>query len=95
MNGSEGHDALWDWFGLSYASYLVLPRVLMHEMPDDWQERMAALLHEYDHAFPNQPALGTQVRITKDGKMIRTPEWILEYWHPDHDTINAMKEAKP
>lgn len=41
--GGPGYDALWGWFGLSRASFLVLPRVLMHEMPDDWQLRMAAL----------------------------------------------------
>lgn len=33
-----GENALWLWFGLSRASWLTLPRVLMHEMPDEWRD---------------------------------------------------------
>lgn len=33
-------------FGLTYASWLVLPRVSLQEMPVDWQARFYALLHE-------------------------------------------------
>jgi hypothetical protein len=78
-----GHDALWGWFGLSYASWLTLPRILMHEMPDEWQARMAALLHEYNETFPNQPPYGTTVRATTaNGKITRMPDWISEYRHP-------------
>lgn len=48
MKNKKGYDALWNWFGLSRSSWLTLPRVLMHEMPDDWQRKMAKLLEEYD-----------------------------------------------
>jgi hypothetical protein len=34
------------WFGLSYSSYFVLPRLAMQEMPIDWQERFIALMAE-------------------------------------------------
>lgn len=34
------------WFGLTYSSYLVLPRSLMEGMPHEWQQRMVALLQE-------------------------------------------------
>jgi len=44
----KGYDKLWSWFGLSYASFLTLPRVMMHEMPDEWQGKMADLLEEWD-----------------------------------------------
>lgn len=33
-------------FGLSYASYLVVPRLALQEMPLDWQERFVGLLNE-------------------------------------------------
>ena len=46
-----GYEKLWQWFGSSRASFLVIPRVLMHEMPDEWQSKMADLLDEYDNAF--------------------------------------------
>ena len=26
------------WFGLSYASWLTMPRVMMEAMPEEWQE---------------------------------------------------------
>lgn len=40
------------WFGLSYCSYLVLPRVLMEHMPVEWQRRMVRLLVEAQDQFP-------------------------------------------
>lgn len=80
------------WFGLSYASFCVLPRVLMEAMPDEWQRQMAKLLNEYDDAFPNQPDIGTRVQITKDKKLIKTPDWLINYRHPDRKAIDALRE---
>jgi len=50
MRGKIGYDRLWNWFGLSRATFITLPRAMCHEMPDGWQERMAALLEEWDEA---------------------------------------------
>ena len=36
------------WFGLSYSSYFVMPRLAMEAMPIDWQERFIALMDEGD-----------------------------------------------
>ena len=83
---------LWDWFSLSRASFLVLPRVLMHEMPEEWQDNMVKLLDEYDETFTNQPNIGTTVRITKNGKVIKTPEWLVNYRHPDRHKIEELKQ---
>lgn len=91
MNSQDGYDALWLWFGLSRASWLTLPRVLMHAMPDEWQGKIAALLDEYQSTFPNQPDLGTRVQITADGKLVKTPEWLINYRHPDADDIDACR----
>lgn len=91
-----GHDALWGWFGLSYASWLTLPRVLMHEMPDDWQARMAQLLAEYDEAWsiPEQYQCETMVSAKRNGKFVRLPSLLLNYRHPRNTEINRMR-AKP
>lgn len=87
-----GYDALWGWFGLGRASYLTMPRVLMHEMPDEWQGRMAALLKEYDAIFHSWPdGMGTQVMVTMHGRIVKTPGWILSYRHPDRDEINRLR----
>jgi hypothetical protein len=87
----RGREELWSWFGLSYAGWLTMPRVLMHAMPDDWQARMAALLAEYDEAFPNQPDLGTRVQVTHNGRLTKAPEWLLQYRHPDQEAINELR----
>ena len=86
-----GRDALWHWFGSSYASYLTLPRVLMHDMPDEWQGKMAALLEEYDETFPNKPNIGTRVQTTQAGKLIKTPEWLINYRYPDRAAIDRLR----
>ena len=85
-------EKLWEWFGLSRASFLTLPRVLMHEMPEQWQDKMADLLKEYDETFSNQPDIGSRVLITdSNGKTIKTPDWITNYRHPNQDEIDKLK----
>lgn len=90
----SGGSRLWGWFGLSYASFLVLPRVAMHEMPDEWQAKMTDLLEEYDAAFPNQPELSTRVNAVnpRTSKMTKWPAWILNYRRPDVAAVNAMRQ---
>lgn len=88
----SGHEALWMWFGLSRASWLTIPRVLMHGMPDAWQADMARLLNEYEQAYPNQPDLLSRVQVTDlNGKLVKTPEWLVNYRHPDRGMILAMR----
>lgn len=51
--------AIHDHFGLSYAHFLVLPRVALQSMPLDWQEKFVKMLDEMteelgeDHIPPN------------------------------------------
>ena len=93
-SGGDEHDATKDlacYFGLTYASWLTLPRVLMESMPEEWKRSMATLLNQYDDAYPNQPSYGTTVRVTVDGKMVRTPEWLINYRHPDRSMINQVR----
>lgn len=40
-----------DWFGLTYANWLTVPRVIMESMPLEWQQKMVALLEEMDEEF--------------------------------------------
>ena len=81
------------WFGLSYASWLTMPRVMMEAMPKEWQQRMARLLNEYEDAFPNQPDIGTRVQITKHGKLVKALPHLLNYRHPDKAKIDAMRAS--
>jgi hypothetical protein len=86
-----GREQLWAWFELSYASFLTIPRILMHEMPDEWQGKMAELLTEYSETFPNWPdGSGTQIRYTINNRLAPMPDWLLDYRHPDQATRDAI-----
>jgi hypothetical protein len=93
-----GYDALWLWFGLSRASWLALPRVLMHEMPDDWQARMAQLLHEWEDAWDPvalQCLQSMRVGTTgRNGRFTSLPEWLAEYRHPNQHAIAGARRNK-
>ncbi|WP_447845745.1 hypothetical protein [Pseudomonas aeruginosa] len=88
---NAGYDQLWAWFGLSRSAYAVLPRVMMHAMPDDWQRRFAELMDEWDDHWPNQPDITAHVQIKQNNRFISTPPWLLNYRNPDHNQLNAMR----
>lgn len=90
-HANSGYDQLWGWFGLSRSAYVVLPRVMMHAMPDDWQGRFAELMDEWDDHWPNQPDITAHVQIKQNNRFISTPPWLLNYRHPDHNQLNAMR----
>lgn len=91
----QGHEKLSTYFGLSYASWLTVPRVLMEQMPDEWQGKMADLMNEYHETFPNQPDLGSRVLVTDlNNKLVKTPKWLLNYRRPDFDAINELRKFR-
>lgn len=94
-----GHDALWAWFGLSRSSWLTLPRVMMHEMPDAWQADMARLLGEWDNTWRGEGASTiATTRVLKSGQHGRFeawPEWVLNYRRPNGDALAGARGAQP
>ncbi len=54
-------DAIHNFFELSYAQYLTVPRSVLQSMPDEWQERFVGLLGELDEWIDWLPE-GTQYR---------------------------------
>ena len=85
---------LWLWFGISYSSWLTLPRAMMHEMPKEWQEKMAELLFEWDETWNTEDTPSPYVIARKDNKFTKWPSWVLNYRHPDVDKINAHRRSK-
>lgn len=89
MIESDDRKDLHLWFGLSYASFLVMPRVAMMQMPQDWQEKMAELLNQYDETI-NTAAFGVKgcrvQALDENGKLMKMPEQILNYRHPSAET---------
>ena len=95
MFRGEGYEKLWAWFGLSRASFLVLPRSFMHQMPDDWQNKMADLLNEYDETFKDVDCVDeVYVSAKKGGMFAEIPNWIKNYRHPDIKKIESMKRGR-
>ncbi len=91
---NHGRDELWAWFSLSYSSWLTLPRSMMHEMPDDWQMKMAELLKQWDdHWDFSSVRLNPIVNLQKDGKFTKSPEWLINYRHPKSNEIAKLKKA--
>lgn len=71
------------WFGLTYSSYLVVPRTVMEQMPLDWQEKMTELLEFADEYFvPSLPSVTYRVTAidTNTGKFIKDP--LANYRYP-------------
>lgn len=97
MSGA-GAGKLWRWFGLSYASWLTLPRVLMCEMPDEWQGKMAELLEEYEKRFPAADLVsgieGTRVQCVRGGRLVKTPADLISYRHPNREFVRRCTGAR-
>lgn len=88
----SGYERLWGWFSLSYASWLTLPRVMMHEMPDDWQAKMAALMNEWDATWtkvPDDVSLNTSVCVKNGNRYTRMPRILCNYRRPDKQEIRS------
>lgn len=72
-SGSQG--PIHSYFGLSYASWLVLPRLTLQEMPKNWQARFVALLEEAeDLGILHRPETKVTV-IGDDGKYVEGAHW--------------------
>lgn len=80
-----------EWFSLSRASWLTLPRVLLQEMDDEWQEKFVELLEQFNEKFPKMEPASTTVTATKHGRMIPMPEGAGNYRRPDLDYIERCK----
>lgn len=87
----ERCDLIHDWFGLTYASYLVLPRVLMQEMPAKWQEKMVILLNEAQDTWEHDDNYTVQLK-DKKGRFKKDP--LADYRHPDWDAVNAARKPE-
>jgi len=65
-----------DYFSLSYANYLVLPRTVLQSMPNEWQEKFVELLEEIPEMFGVdwEPKGGYRVlALNEDKHFIKDP----------------------
>lgn len=82
--GLQMNPEIHDYFGLSYANYLVFNRTVLQSMPDQWQQDFVQMLAELNkeagYAMALHPSI--MVRILK-----REPERLYDEW----DTCESCK----
>jgi len=91
---NSGSDRLSCYFGLSYASFLTLPRVLMGAMSDEWQNKMADLLEQYDESWDWSQAEDIRARVQATdggGRLKKMPTWLCNYRRPDFEAIEQLR----
>lgn len=60
--------AIHDWFELTYAQYLTIPRTALQSMPLKWQERFVKCLEELDNSIDWRPKHACYWCFLKDNK---------------------------
>jgi len=55
-----------EWFGLTYSSYMVLPRTMLQSMPDNWQEKFIKLVDEMDDKLGHHNQVYSYTVLSKD-----------------------------
>lgn len=85
--------AVHDWFGLSYAGWLTLPRVILQEMPGQWQRRFVGCLEELEDAFESMGCddVDIEVQFKRNGKYVSAPPNVCQYRRPDRDWLESLK----
>jgi hypothetical protein len=80
-------DPINEWFELSYAQFLTVPRLVMESMPYEWQMKMKALLEEMDNTFDWRPSEGRYwVKLKDDnGRYCDAP--LNDYRHGNIDHL--------
>jgi hypothetical protein len=84
-----------DWFELTYAQYLTVPRSILEAMPEGWQDRFVALLEELDDTFDWRPEAGRYWCRLKDGDGRFVHDPFMEYRRPDRDAIERARRSNP
>lgn len=68
-----------EWFSLSYAQYLTVPRSALQSMPDEWQEKFVKLLEELDEKIDWRPKEGNYWVKLKDRKGRYSHDPLMDY----------------
>lgn len=83
-----------DWFGCSRASFLVMPRVLIEDMPEEWQGKMSELLEQHDDSY-DQSKMGvygcTVQAVNDENKFCKMPEEVKNYRRPCKEFLDRVR----
>ena len=64
-----------NWFQLTYSSYLILPRLILQAMPEEWQQKLVDLLEEVQEVieFPDDYTASYSIQYRVNGKIASDP----------------------
>lgn len=87
-------DYIHNWFGLTYANYLVLPRSILQSMDTEWQKKMVDLLNEMEEkmreeGLENTPDYSVNAKDF-NGKYIKDP---YRYYWRNNQRINGLVDV--
>lgn len=91
ISPSNASGPVWDWFP-SRTSFLVLPRIALQEMPEEWQARFVALLREAEAMGIVTPDLDVCRRDDK-GRLQKVPKAWCNYRRGTLRDAMAQEEA--
>ena len=71
----EYSEPIHEWFELSYAHYLTVPRSVLQSMPLEWQQRFVKCLDELDETIDWRPHDGRYWVQLRDhrGRLVQDP----------------------
>jgi hypothetical protein len=85
-------DPISEWFELSYAQFLTVPRLVMESMPYEWQLQMKVLLEEMDNTFDWRPLEGRYWVKLKDDKGRYCDAPLQDYRHGDIEHLRIKRD---
>lgn len=94
-SSAVGFEPIHNWFNLTYAQYLTMPRSLLQSMPVNWQRRFVKCLEEFDDHFDWLPESGCYWVKLKDGKGRYAHDPFMDYergrkkWTPEQ--VKALR----
>ena len=91
VNKTPIHDA----FGLTYASWFIVPRIILEAMPVEWQEKFVNLISELNDTYDWEPEAVMQIMFREKGKFASTPECFTNYRHPNYEWLDLIKVKEP
>ena len=94
INFNDEEDYIHNWFGLSYANYLVLPRSILQSMSTEWQKKFVDLLNELEDKIREEylqdmPDYSVEAKDNK-GKYIKDP---YRYYWRNNNRINGLVDV--
>jgi hypothetical protein len=83
-----------EWFELTYAHYLTVPRSILEAMPLEWQRRFTACLDELDETFDWRPKKARYFCFLRNrrGRFLSDP--LHDYRRPDLHYIASLKRER-